>query len=329
MSILERILATGGLILAVTVTAVVGWALFIRFPDTALDLLGVLLTIGLVLAASKVAGSVIGNYLDSFNVAEVTVDGPISRDGGSPSPLGGGMGTPADRIVDQIERAADSREADALVVRLNTPGGEVLPSEDIRAAVERFEGPTIAFATDTCASGGYWIAAGCDEVWARKASVIGSIGVVGSRPNASELANRLGINYEQFTAGEFKDAGTPLKRVSDSEREYLQGLVNEYYDQFVTQVSEGRDMDPETVRETEARVFLGEEAQQRGLVDRIGTRDDLDQYLSDQLGEDPEIRIFKPERGLSERLSLGVSRLAAAAGAGVISAVVSDRFRFR
>lgn len=329
MSIKERILAVGGLIIAVAVASVVGWALFIAFPDSALELVGVLLTIGLALAALKTAGRVIRNALDSFNVAEVSVEGPISRDGGSPSPLAGGMGTPADKIVDQIERATDNPDADALVVQLNTPGGEVLPSEDIRAAVERFEGPTVAYATDTCASGGYWIAAGCDELWARKASVIGSIGVVGSRPNASELAARLGINYEQFTAGEFKDAGTPLKEVSDTEREYLQGLVDDYYDQFVTQVSEGRDMDPEAIRETEARVFLGEEAQQQGLVDQIGTRDDLDEYLSDQLGTDPEIRQFEPERGLSERLSLGVSRLAAAVGAGIVSAVVSDRFQFR
>ena len=329
MGTIERLLATGGLILAVGIALVIGGLLFVVIPNSTADLLGVVLTLVLAIAAARTVGGVIGNYLDEFNVAQVSVEGPISRDGGSPSPLSAGGGTRADEIVEQIERATASVNADALVVQLNTPGGEVLPSEDIRAAVERFDGPTVAYATDTCASGGYWIAAGCDELWARKASVIGSIGVVGSRPNASELADRLGIEYEQFTAGQFKDAGTPLKEVSDSDREYLQGLVDDYYEQFITQVSESRDMDPQLLRGTEARVFLGEEAKNRGLIDRVGTRDDLEEYLADQLDETPEIREFQPDRGLSDRLNAGVRQVATAVGAGITNALVSDQFRFR
>jgi len=93
----------------------------------------------------------------------------------------------------------------------------VLPSDDIRRAAAEFDGPTLAYATDTCASGGYWIASGCDELWARDASLVGSIGVVGSRPNAAGLADKLGISYEQFTAGEYKDAGVPLREIEDDD----------------------------------------------------------------------------------------------------------------
>ena len=113
---------------------------------------------------------------DGYDVAEVAVKGPITREG-SRLPSSRQRSIPADKVVTEIERADEDPSVRALIVKLNTPGGEVLPSEDIRLAVERFSGPTIAYATDTCASGGYWIASGCDELWAREGSVVGSIGV--------------------------------------------------------------------------------------------------------------------------------------------------------
>jgi len=138
---------------------------------------------------------------EEYNTAKVTVSGPIRRDTGRPSPLSRAGGATADDVVEQIEAADEDEDVEALVVELNTPGGEVLPSDDIRRAAADFDGPTLAYATDTCASGGYWIASGCDELWARDASLVGSIGVVGSRPNAAGLADKLWISYEQFTAG--------------------------------------------------------------------------------------------------------------------------------
>ena len=89
---------------------------------------------------------------------------------------GPGDAVSADAIVDAIERADDD-SVEAPVVKLNTPGGAVVPSEDIRRAAAEFDGPTVAYAEDLAASGGYWIASGCDEFHAREASVVGSIGV--------------------------------------------------------------------------------------------------------------------------------------------------------
>jgi len=119
------------------------------------------------------------------------------------------VGAEADEIVDQIERADEDSGVRALLLKLNTPGGEIVPSEDIRIAAERFDGPTIAYATDVCASGGYDIAAGCDELWAREGSIVGSIGVIGSRVNAADLADRLGLSYERLAAGSSR---TPERR---------------------------------------------------------------------------------------------------------------------
>jgi len=307
------------------------WYVFLAYPSSGLELAGIVL---LLLAAPlllRTAGSIAGSVVPAYNVAQVAVTGPISRDSG-----GGGLGAPsagtgADATVKQIERADADGSVDALLVKLNTPGGEIVPSEDIKLAAERFDGPTIAYATDTCASGGYEIASGCDEIWAREGSIVGSIGVIGSRVTAADLADRLGIEYEQLTAGEYKDAGMPLKDLEEHEREYLQGLIDDYYERFVTSVADRREMDRERIEATEARVFLGSEAAEMGLVDELGTRRDVIEALESRLGTEVTVEEFEPRFPLTERLSIGASRVAHAFGAGIASRFVGgdNRLRFR
>ena len=272
---------------------------------------------------ARLTGGRVGSSGD-YNVAKVTVSGPIQRTRSRSSSLSGRNACIADEIVEQIEAADDDKAVEALLIELNTPGGEVLPSDDIRRAAVDFEGPTIAYATDTCASGGYWIASGCDEVWARDVSLVGSIGVVGSRPNAAGLADKLGLSYEQFTAGEYKDAGVPLRQIEDSEREYLQSIVDGYYEQFVETVSEGREMDPQAIRDTEARIYLGSEAVEIGLVDELGTETAVENRIGDLIDADVEPQEFEPARSIAERLGLGAERVAFAAGNGVANVAMSD-----
>ena len=305
------------------VVAALGWALFVVVPGTLTELLGILLVIGTVIAGVKAGGSIAGSILPGYNVAEVAVEGPITRDGGG-SLSSPPVGAVADDVVEQIERADADDAVDALLVKLNTPGGEIVPSEDIRLAAERFDGPTVGYATDVCASGGYDIAAGCDELWAREGSIVGSIGVIGSRVNAKDLADRLGISYEQFTAGEYKDAGVPLKELGDDEREYLQGIVDDYYDQFVDTVADGRSIDAETLRETEARIYLGSDAHELGLVDELGTRRAVEESLEAELGEAVTVEEFEPSRGLAGKLRSGSQTVAYGLGAGLLSAVDGD-----
>jgi protease-4 len=267
---------------------------------------------------------------NGYNTVEVAVEGPITREG-SRLPSSRQRSVPADKIVEQIERADEDPNAEALVVKLNTPGGEVVPSEDIRLAAERFDGPTIAYATDTCASGGYWIASGCDELWAREASLVGSIGVRGSNVNAKGLADKLGLEYQPMNAGEYKDAGFPLKEPDEDDQEYLQGIVDDYYETFVERVAEGRGLDEETIRETEARVFLGTDAHENGLVDELGTREDIEDHIAERLGTpDVEVEEFTPKQGLMERLRSQSQGMAYAVGAGAASALgVDEEFRLR
>ncbi|WP_264782852.1 signal peptide peptidase SppA [Haladaptatus sp. T7] len=314
-------------------TVAVAWWLFLVYPTSLVELLGILLVLLAGVIGARAAARVAAQRFPSYDVAEVAVEGPIRRDGGGsiPSPAG----TPTDDIVAQIDRANDDENANGLLLRLNTPGGEVVPSEDIRLAAERFDGPTVAYATDVCASGGYWIASGCDELFAREASLVGSIGVIGSRVNAAELAERVGLSYERLAAGKYKDAGIPLKELDGDERDYLQGIIDGMYDDFVERVTAGRDLDPETVRETEARVYLGDDAERIGLVDELGTREDVEARLAERLGvPEVSVREFEPSQPLRRRLNLGARGIAYSFGAGIASVVGDEKgdvegFEFR
>ncbi|UPM42040.1 signal peptide peptidase SppA [Halocatena salina] len=306
---------------------VAGVFLFVWVPSGT-SVFGVLLAVITTLLGARIAGGLTTTVLPTYNVAEVAVTGPITRDGDFGPVPGQGRSIPADDIVEQIERAEADRNADALLVKLNTPGGEVVPSEDIRNAVVSFEGPTIAYATDTCASGGYWIASACDEIWARETSVIGSIGVIGSRLNASTLAEELGLSYERFAAGRYKDAGTALKEIDDDERAYLQGLIDDYYEHFVERVADGRDIDPDAIRDTEARVYLGNDAQDIDLIDAIGTHEDVLDRVTELLDTEAVHTEFEPERSVRQRLQRGARGLAFAFGAGVWSHI-DERFDVR
>lgn len=318
------------LLVGTAVAAVVGWLLFDWLPDEPLSVVGVLLWLATVVVGVRIAGRIAAARFPDYDVAEVAVEGPITRDGGGSRIPPRPGSTPSDDIVEQIEAADEDEHAKALLLKLNTPGGEVVPSDDIRLAAEAFDGPTVAYTTDVCASGGYWIASGCDALYARDASIVGSIGVIGSQVNAAGLAEKLGLSYERFAAGKFKDAGTPLRELDDEERAYLQGIIDDYYENFVERVVAGRDIDAEEVRDTEARVYLGEDALELGLVDELGTREDVEDRLAEDLGvEEVQVTAFEPKRGMASRLRLGAESVAYALGAGVAGAVVGDReFRF-
>ncbi|QSG03547.1 signal peptide peptidase SppA [Natranaeroarchaeum sulfidigenes] len=315
----------GIILLGAAIAAVIGYGLFVEIPESTAELLGIVLALLVVGVGVKLAGNAVESLFPGYNVAEVAVEGPITRDGGGgPLPTQPGS-TPADDIVEQIEQADADENVEALMIRLNTPGGEVVPSDDIRLAAEEFDGPTIAYAQDTCASGGYWIASGCDELWARDMSIVGSIGVIGSRVNASELADKVGISYERLAAGEYKDAGIPLKELEEDEREYLQNLIDDLYGNFVERVAAGRDLDEETIRDTEARIYLGEDAIELGLVDELGTAEDVKDALIERIeGDSIDVREFEPDRGLQARLRGGAASVAYSFGAGVASVVGDD-----
>lgn len=309
------------------VAAGVGIALFWVVPEvTALGIVETVLIAALTVGGLMMAGRLAGEIFPAYNVAEVAVDDVITRDGGSPGPLPtGGGGASADDVVEQIEQADADGNAEALIVKLNTPGGAIVPSDDIRRAAAEFEGPTVAYAEDLAASGGYWIASGCDSFHARENGIVGSIGVVGSRLGRTGLAERVGLDYRRLVAGDYKDAGSPWREFEERDREYLQGLIDDSYEAFVETVAEGRDLDEGFIRDTEARVYRGTEAAENGLVDSCGPREEMEERIADRIGVDElSIERFEPEQGLTDRVGVGARSVARAFGEGVASVFVGD-----
>ncbi|WP_121822051.1 signal peptide peptidase SppA [Halostella salina] len=314
-----------GIVLAgLLVAAAVGVALFVVVPaETSAGVVGVLLAVATAAAGLKVAGSLAGSLFPGYNVAEVEVTGPITADGGG-MPLRPG-GASADDVVDQIEAADADDGAEALVVTLNTPGGQPVASDEIRHAAAKFDGPTVAHAKDICASGGYMIACGCDEFVAHRDSLVGSIGVIANQRKFADFADRYGIDLERFTGGKYKDTTDPLKALSEDERAYFQGVIDSSYESFVDLVAEERDIDRAFVDDTEARIYHGRQAAENGLVDALGDRDDVEERLAERAGlDDIAVEQFEPDRGIGEKLSVGAQAVARAFGRGAAS-VVADR----
>lgn len=315
------------IVLALAAAGIAGGLTYYTFEygttTTDLSMFAIATILSFAFFGGKIAWDTIDLTKDKYNVGKVEVKGPIQRD--APRKLGSKKRATADDIVEEIESADDDKSVDALIVRLNTPGGEIVPSEDIKRAIEEFDGPTIGHAIDSCASGGYLIASACDEIVCRNGSMIGSIGVIGSRTNYSDLADKLGVDYEQFTAGEYKDAGTPLREMEENEREYIQNLIDTHYDEFVEAVAEGRNMSPETIKNTEAKVFLGRDALDKGLVDAIGTEADVKEQLKDYLRTpDVSVQEFTSNDSPLARLSIGAQQLSYSLGAGIAAQFSDD-----
>lgn len=314
------------IVLTLAGTAIAGGGTYAIFQygtqNTDLSMVAIATIFSFAFVGGKLTWDAINVTPDNHNVGLIEVKGPIQRD--APPKLGRKKRTTADEIVDQIKTATDDSDIDALIVRLNTPGGEIVPSEDIKLAIEEFDGPVIGHATDVCASGGYLIASACDEIVCRNGSMVGSIGVIGSRTNYSELAGKLGVNYEQFTAGDYKDAGTPMREIEQDEREYIQNLIDTHYEDFVKTVAEGRNMPVSAVKNTEAKIFLGRDALEKGLVDGIGTEDDVKKRISNILSTQTiSVREFNKKSSPFARLSIGAQTLSYSLGAG-IAAQFSD-----
>ncbi len=314
---------TTGFLLAVGI----GLLLFGAVPArTPLGIWEVLLVVVLGIIGIAIGSRVAGRLFPTYNVAEIEVANMITRHrrgGGVPM---GPLATPADDIVEQIERANTDPSVRGLIVKLNTPGGEVVPSEDIRQATADFDGPTVAYAEDMAASGGYLIASGADEIHARRGAMVGSIGVNGSQLGRDELRDKLGLEYRRFVEGEFKDSPSPWREIEQEEIEYFQGLLGTFYDQFVETVAEGVELEEGDVRDTEARLYPGDRAAELGLVDRAGPRQDMETRLAERLDiDDLVVKEFEPRPRISARFGSAAAGIAFAFGRGIGTALVGER----
>ena len=221
--------------------------------------------------------------VNNFNKSSETIQESRSRDRIAIVYASGEIGSESTagiqdrRLVREIERAKDNDRVKAVVLRVDTPGGSVLASEQIRhaLALAADEKPLVISMGNVSASGGYWISMPADTVVAQSNTITGSIGIFGMLFNAEGLLeNKLGINTDVVTTGQFSDIGNLARQMRPDERAIIQELVEEGYDQFINVVAEGREMSEEEVRLiAEGRVYSGLRAKELGLVDVIGGLD--------------------------------------------------------
>jgi len=186
----------------------------------------------------------------------------------------------ARETLDLLHKYSRNRTVKALVVRINSPGGAIAPSQEIYSAIRRLreEGtPVVASMDSVAASGGYYIASACDPIVANAGSITGSIGVILQWFDMKDLVHWAKLKPETITSGEMKDAGSPFREMTDAERQYFQGIVTQLHSQFIRDVAEGRKSKmkaDEVAKIADGRIFTGEQALALKLVDQIGTIDD-------------------------------------------------------
>lgn len=183
----------------------------------------------------------------------------------------------AQDAIDQIKQLREEDAIKAIVVRINSPGGAVAPSQEIYREIRKTVPlkKVVASMGAVAASGGYYIAAAADEIIASPGTITGSIGVIMAYTNYRALLEKIGLVPVVIKSGTYKDTGSPVREMTAPERELLEGLTKKIHHQFVKDVADGRQMDPEKVALlADGRIYTGEESKALGLVDRLGNIED-------------------------------------------------------
>lgn len=212
--------------------------------------------------------------------------------------LGGAVVTP-DIIKNSIREAEEDSSVSAIVLDVNSPGGSPVASEEIMNAVKNCKKPVVVWISDVGASGAYLVASPADKIVASPSSIVGSIGVILSLTDLSELYQKIGVNQYSIKAGEYKDMGAIYRNLTPQETKLLQEMVNEDYDYFIKQVADNRKLDNNYVRSiAEGKIYTGTQAKDLKLVDETGGRDraiEIAAQLGGIKGEYNIITINPPE----------------------------------
>ncbi|TAL51721.1 MAG: signal peptide peptidase SppA [Nanoarchaeota archaeon] len=285
----------------------------------------VVVLIGMVFVSCLTAGS--KDSPINGNVAEIELNGEITADGGSLlSP-----GLSSDEVVGFIKDANDNPQIKAILLRINSPGGSPVASEEIMTAVKNSSKPVVALIRDEGASGAYWVASAADGIVASPVSITGSIGVLGSTVEISGLMQKYGIGYERLVAGQYKDAGIPFRNLTPEEQKLLQERIDLIYDYFVRSVAENRHMDYNYTKSLATGIFYtGEQAKQLGLVDKLGGEAEAEQMLKEKSGV-KEVNLVKYRRQVSlfDVFAKAISYYGYSLGSGLGNALVKDQFAIK
>ncbi len=209
-------------------------------------------------------------------------------------------------LIEQLQRFAENSSIRAIILRIDSPGGGVAASQEIFNEVLRLRKVKkkiiVSSMASVGASGAYYIACGTDKIIANPGTVTGSIGVIAEWINYGELMKWAKLKSIVFKSGELKDAPSPVRELTLTEKKYLQNIIDDMYIQFVTAVAEGRRLDVEQVRGlADGRVFTGKDAKAKNLIDELGGLEEaveITSKLAQISGEPKLVYPSKPKKGL-------------------------------
>jgi protease-4 len=257
--------------------------------------------------------------LAAEKIAVISLSGTIT--GGSSSLFSTSTITP-DLVRDYLTRAEEDKAVKAIVFHIDSPGGEVAPCQEILWEIEKVKEttPIVVSMGVTAASGGYYISTQANKIVALPTTQTGSIGVIYAVINVEELLEKLGIQIEIFKGGKYKDMYWGFRELTLEEEEIMQGMVDEYYEQFIDVVSEGRELSKEEVRNlATGQIYTGTEAKELGLVDELGDLNTAINLAIKLAGiETAKVQYYQPPRltlwsllGLADSIKARISGLSA------------------
>jgi len=177
-------------------------------------------------------------------------------------------------ILDQLEQLLENPDTRALVIHVDSPGGAIAAVEEVYNALERAKAgglPVVASMGALATSGGYFVCLPAERVFANRSTITGSIGVLVEYYSIEGLLNKIGVESQTVTSGEYKGLGSWAQPLTESQRQHMQSIVNDFHEFFVEVVSDDRHLDIDRVRQwADGRVFTGKQAVEMGLVDEIG-----------------------------------------------------------
>lgn len=259
--------------------------------------------------------------ISNNGVAVIPIEGVITLEEGDVFPFEQGTAS-SKAIIEKIEKAEKSNDIKAIILSINSPGGTVVASSNVADAVKSAEKPVVAYIQELGASGAYWIASASDSIVAEPLSITGSIGVISSYLEFSQLFEKYGVSYQRLVSGPYKDIGSPFKELTQEERDLLQNKIDIIHDEFISQVSQNRNIPESSVRELATGLFyLGKEAQQLKLVDELGNFE-VARKKAEQLAGIENSNIIKyEEKGKFGILDLITKTFAFYIGKGIGSAL--------
>lgn len=212
----------------------------------------------------------------------------------------------AQQTVGDLKKFGESPSVKAIVLRIDSPGGGVVPSQEIHEAIKRVRSKNsktiVASMGTVAASGGYYIAAATDRIMANPGTLTGSIGVIMELANLEGLLKKIGVASVVVKSGRYKDIGSPFRKMAEEDRRILQTVMDDVHRQFIEAVAEGRALGVEDVLSlADGRIFTGRQAREAKLVDELGDLDDAIKLAAELAGIEGEPKVVEPRKRFSIR----------------------------